>query len=318
VWAPGSEMMFTRRFHAAQARQDCVIPVVAFDGGEPVARGVAIMATGAVDKAGRPQGWVGFFECLQMHPLAADLVLDRCEAILRRAGAETVLAPKVDNMLAGLLVKGFDLPHVVWTNHNPPYYLAYFIERGYQIETRMYSYYFTRKITAPADVHLAGFTTREFDRGNLERDIGVFHGLQLAIFGNRTSYIPRTLEEDRELVLSFLPLLQDDLVIFAEDTKGSAVGLLLCVPDLYQALQGRPINRVRVVSVGAIPRLADKGIGVLMSAHLMRNLLRKKEYVFAEGSTVVSSNVPPQNLVRRFHAEPGREFVLLENNLWMR
>ena len=55
----------------------------------------------------------------------------------------------------------------------------------------------------------------------------------------------------------------------------------------------------------------SKGIGALMGAHLMRNLLRRKEYVFAEGSMVLKSNVPPQNLAKRFQAEPGREFVLL-------
>lgn len=315
VWAPGSEMMFTQRFQASQDRKGSMVPIVAIGAGEPLARGVAILAPGASDKAGRPQGWIGFFEYVKGYPHAARRVLERCEAILRRAGAKSVLAPKVDSQLAGLLTKGFELPHIVWTHHNPPYYLELFTGCSYEIQTRIHAFYFTRKITEPIDVQLAGFTTREFDRSNLEEEIVVFHQLQQEIFGHRPDYMPRTLQEDREVVHSFLPFLQDDLVIFAEDGDGVPVGLLICLPDIYQALQGKTIDRVRILSIGAIPRLTHKGMGALMGAHLMKNLLQRKEYVFAEGSMVLSSNVPPQNLAKRFQAEPGREFVLLRKTL---
>ena len=315
VWAPGSEMMFTQRFLASRTRKGRMVPVVALKNGEPLARGVAILATGTEDKAGRRQGWIGFFEFLEEYPLAARRVLERCEQILRRAGAETVLAPKVDNQLAGLLIKGFELPHVVWTNHNPPYYLELFTRCGYEIQTRSCTFYFTRAITEPIDVHLAGFSTREFDRSNLEEEIVVFHELQQAVFGHLPDYSPRTLQEDREMVHSVLPFLQDDLVIYAEDDEGTPVGLLVCLPDIYQALQGRKIDRVRIISIGAIPRLSHRGIGALMGAHLMKNLIQREEYVFAEGSIVLRSNVQPQNLAKRFHAEPGREFVLLGKTL---
>jgi len=40
------------------------------------------------------------------------------------------------------------------------------------------------------------------------------------------------LEEDREMVQAFLPFLDDELVIIAEDKKGDAVGLLICLPDI--------------------------------------------------------------------------------------
>jgi hypothetical protein len=52
-----------------------------------------------------------------------------------------------------------------------------------------------------------------------------------------------------------------------------------------------------------------------MGAHLMRNLLRRPEYVFVEGSWVLGWNVSPRNLAKRFHARPGREFALLEKKI---
>jgi site-specific recombinase XerD len=37
--------------------------------------------------------------------------------------------------------------------------------------------------------------------------------------------------------------------------------------------------------------------------------------LMAEGSWIFESNVPPQNLAKRFSAQPGREFLLMEKEL---
>ena len=190
VWAPGSERTFTQRFQASQARGTyTMVPVVALEEGVPLARAAAILAPGVVDRAGRREGWIGFFECLEEHPDAGRHVLERCEAILRRAGAASVLVPKVDSLLVGLLTKGFELPHVVLTNHNPPHYLGLLRACGYEIETEFCTFYFDRARADPVLVKLAGFTTREFDRGRLEKEIVVFHELQSSIFGGRPGYV---------------------------------------------------------------------------------------------------------------------------------
>lgn len=316
VWVPESEMMFTQRFRDSQTLgKSRMVPIIALENDQPVARGVAILAPGALDEAGCPQGWIGFVECVKEHPHAARCVLERCEKILRQADVKSILLPKVDNQLVGLLIKGFELPHTVFTNHNPPYYLELLKSCGYKIKTSIYTLHFTRETAEQVHIELPGFTTREFDRNNLSQEIVVFHELQQAIFGSRPGYIRRTLEEDREMVQSFLPFLQDDLVIIAEDSEGNPVGLLVCLPDMYQAFRGQKINRVRIISIGAIPRLTHKGIGALMGAQLMRNLLRKKEYVFAEGSWILGRNVSPRHLAKRFHAKLGREFVLLEKKI---
>jgi hypothetical protein len=52
------------------------------------------------------------------------------------------------------------------------------------------------------------------------------------------SYVLRTAQEDLEMVQSFLSFLDDELVIIAEDMKGNAAGLLICLPVVYQTLKG--------------------------------------------------------------------------------
>ena len=71
----------------------------------------------------------------------------------------------------------------------------------------------------------------------------------------------------------------------------------------------------RVISIGIFPGHVNMGLGTLMGAHLMKNLLRKKQYIFAESSMILAHNIAPQSLAKRFHATPGRSFVVLEKKL---
>jgi hypothetical protein len=109
--------------------------------------------------------------------------------------------------------------------------------------------------------------------------------------------------------------LADELVIFAETAAGEPVGLLVCLPDIYQKLQGGAIDRARIIIIGAVPSHRARGVGALMAAHLAANLLRSPQYVYVEGSWVRSDNLAPRLLARRFKAQPGREFQLLEKRM---
>lgn len=316
VWVPQSEMMFMQRFKNHRFRtENGMVAVIGLENETPVARAVAIMAPGARDDSAARQGWISFFECLPAHPQAACAVLSRCEQILRQAGAKSILFPKVDSQLVGLLINGFELPQTILTNHNPAYYLGYVQSCGYQIKSKVLSLYFTREHAQQVDVTIPGYSTREFNREQLSEEITVFHELQKAIFSGHPDYLPRTLEQDRDMVHQFLPYLQDNLVIIAQDLDDKPVGLLVCLPDLYQALRGEKIDRVRMISIGVLPHLTHQGIGKLMGAHLMRNLLHHEDYIFAEGSLILAANAPPQNLAKRFNAKPGREFAVLEKRL---
>lgn len=311
IWVPQSETAFTQRFEDSSTQKRYRMwPIIALEDNSPVARAVAILATNAMDEVGHCQGWIGFFEVLKEYQATAKCVLQRCEAILQVEGAQSVLAPKVDSLLVGLLTDGFGLPQTVLTNHNPPYYLGVFQDCGYEVYSRMRTFYFTRETVRRLQVEIPGFTTREFDRNRLPQEIAIFNKLQSSIFGRRIGYVARTLEEDQEMVQSFIPFLDDELVIIAEDRDLNPVGLLICLPDVYQALRVQQINRARIISIGVVPGLDRKGIGVAMSSHLMRNLL-KKGYQTAEASWILENNRLPQNLAKRFNARSGREFTLL-------
>lgn len=316
IWSPGSETAWRLRAkELSKAAGASFQNLVAIDGGEPVARCMPILVRGSKDRGGRPQGWIAFFECEESCPRAAQALLTAGESYLSARGACSVQVSRADNQLAGILVGGFDLPHLIWTNHNPPYYLELLRSCGYQDGIRMVSYRFYRDRVPDFRLNLPGLKVREFDRADLDREIRVFHDLQRRIFGYRPGYVRRTLSEDRLQVEGLLGFLQDDLVIIAETDTGDPVGLLVCVPDLYQGMRGEPVDRARIVTIGANPAYAARGIGALMGARLMENLIEKTKISYVEGSWVRGDNPSPGLLARRFNALPGREFRLPEKRL---
>jgi hypothetical protein len=312
IWVPESEKSFLDKLKAKADPKIKMWPFIALEDNLPVARGAAISV--GVAKSGNPQGWIGFFESVSGYQDSAIGLLKRCEEVLRKEGVKSLLAPKVDNLLVGLLVDGFSLPQTVLTNHNPPYYLELFRKCGYEIKTRLGTFIFTRETIKQQQINIPGFTTREFNRHNLPQEVAIFHRLQNLLFESSDDYVPRTLAEDHEMVTSFLPFLDDEMIIIAQDKQANPAGLLICFPDIYQTFRGQSINRARIVSIGVLPGRAMMGLGAMMGSHLMRNLL-KKGYQSAEASWILQNNLDPQNLAKRFNAQLGRQFVLLHKNL---
>jgi GNAT superfamily N-acetyltransferase len=288
-----------------------VLPLVAVENGRPLARALVLQVKPIT---GPSEGYIAFFECLEDSPQAAPAILAAAERWLTAAKIHHVQAPRLDNLLMGLVIKGFDLPQTVLTPHNPSYYPALLESAGYHPIQRMVAYTFNRRQAGKFNLTLPGLRTRCFDRSRLDEEIQVFNTLQNEIFITQPGYVPRTLAEDRALIEGFLPMLDDELVIIAEDGRGKPVGLLVCLPDIYQQYRGLPLDRARLISIGAIPRYVNKGVGVLMVSKLINNLL-DKGYQDLEGSWIRVDNAAPQNLAKRFKGRPGREFMLYGKQL---
>lgn len=95
------------------------------------------------------------------------------------------------------------------------------------------------------------------------------------------------------------------------ESGGEVIGGIICLPDGWQRSADGRVDRARIVSIGVRPGLERRRIGMAMGVHLMETLLRKG-YQSVEGVWVRESNVAPQALAKRFGAERGRRFALLE------
>jgi GNAT superfamily N-acetyltransferase len=313
-WAPASETLVAERFADAAAGRIGFHAVVAVVDGQPVARAAAILEPAAVAPDGSPEGWIGLVECLPgPDAQAAGLaVLARSRAWLSDRGAGRITGPRVDGLVAGLLVDGFDQPQVVLTTHNPRTAPALWRAAGARTSTSMGSYRFSRdrvprfpKRTAP------GVRVRPADPANLPAEVARVHAFQAEVFRGGAGHLPRSGEDTERLARRLLPLLDPDLVLLAEDRAGVVVGILVCVPDAWQPRPaGQPPDRARLISIGVRDGWRRTGVALAMGAELADRLL-ERGYQHLEGSWVLGANRPPQLLAAALQARASRRFELL-------
>ena len=113
-------------------RENVVQPFVALLDGEPVGRIVATIDSRHIGKFNDACGFFGFVEAIDDRAVFAGLFRE-AEQFLRDRGMKVARGPfsLTINHESGLLVHGFDQPHVVRTNHAPPYYAWHIESLGY-------------------------------------------------------------------------------------------------------------------------------------------------------------------------------------------
>lgn len=319
VWASESKDMFIGSLQESIAGADRpgtrrIWPVLVRDDVGVKARGAAIFDPASKDSNGDPLGWIGYFEAPEFSTEAVGKLISKLESLLKSAGAKKVLALKCGELLLGIQISGFELPQTVFTPHNPPYYVDYFKDRCYEERIKLKTFLFESETVKFFSKEAPGINVREFDREHLDREVELFNKLNNHIFGNNWGRIPRSVEEDRHLIESFLPWIIDDFMLYAENEQGEVVGFLVCLPDLYQMKTEGKIDRARILTIGVMPGQKRKGIGTAMVSKLVENL-QDKDYRSLEASWVMEDNKEPQELAAQFNAFPGREFVLLTKEL---
>ncbi len=236
---------------------------------------------------------------------AVELLFETMERDLKDRGARSVLAPRNDMMTMGLQVDGFDMPQTWKTPHNPPYYPDYITGIGFEKKEDLFTFLMDSDTFVEGFKDAKGFTVRTIRKNDPEQEVRIFNELNNAIFSSHENFIPRTLEEDRLMIGSMLPLIDEDLILFAEDETGRPVGMLIAIPDHNQKCE--KVTRARLISIGVLPDRLRKGIGGMMGKQLKKTLL-DKGYTELEGSWVLETNLPPQKGAEAIGASKGRMF----------
>ena len=312
VWAPESETAVDDCLEQAAAGTLKIEAAVAIEAGRPLARAMALLD----GDCGAPQsgeGRIGLFECVPDAPEAGVAVLEHCRQWMGSQGARRAIAPRVDQLRAGLQISGFDQPQTIYTAHNPAFYAEVFQDAGFAVATRMVSFIFT-KDRSPSfrGVGRGAFSVRCADTASLDEELARVEGFQANMFGGRIGYLPRDESAARRAVERMLPLLDPDLVIIAESADGETIGVLVCIPDAWQP--GQTTDRARLISIGVSPGWQGRRVAMSMGAQLTKTLL-SKGYETLEGSWVMRDNHRPQLLAKLLGARPGREFALYSSDL---
>ncbi|TVR20554.1 MAG: hypothetical protein EA387_11370 [Nitriliruptor sp.] len=312
-WAPASDALVPERFAEAAAGRLGLHAVLALWDGQPVARAAGLLEPAARDAQGRPEGWIGLFECVpgEVGEEGALAALEAVRRWLGRRGAAQIVGPRTDGLVAGLLVEGFDQPQVVFTAHNPARYRQLLLRSGATRTTELLSYRFTRD-AVPTFPRLTarGVTVRGADPGRMADEITRLHAFQAEVFAAGIGHLPRGVGGTERLVARLLPLIDPELVLLAEDRHGELVGVLICLPDAWQEHpDGTRPDRARLLSIGVRAPWRRTGIALAMGQVLADRLL-SGGYQTLEGSWVRRENRAPQLVAEILRARPSRRFEL--------
>jgi hypothetical protein len=262
-------------------------------------------------------GFFGFFECLDDHEAAREL-LGAAERWLRDRGLDTVRGPMSPSMNheCGLLVDGFDFGPVLMTPWNPPYLGPLVEGAGYTKVQDLLGYWIPAgdKLAVPDRVRRLAeraqrntrVTFRTLDVAILQQEARKVLDLYIEAWSGNWGFVPPSWDEFWHTARDLKSVLAADFSFVAE-VDGEIVGFMLIARDLNVLLRGMPSGRLwptnvvrlllgaqkilrgRVVLLGLRTEYRNRGLFPLFAYEAARRALQIRAEG-AEASWILDDN----------------------------
>ena len=227
-------------------RDNQIQPFVAFRDEEPVGRIVATIDSAHQKKFGDACGFFGFIDAIDDREVF-DGLFREAEQFLRARGMKTSRGPfsLTINNESGLLVHGFDQPHVVGTNHAPPHYAEHLERLGYAKAMDLVALV-VRVAETDAIERVAHVATRkgrpqigfhDFTLMSWRRDFPRLVALFNDAWSDNAWAVPVSDDEARFLGRLILPVCRPSWIRIAT-YQGEDVAVAVHIPDANEALRG--------------------------------------------------------------------------------
>jgi ribosomal protein S18 acetylase RimI-like enzyme len=318
--------------------------LVAEDEGKPVACLTAFVHKSFEEKLGRKIGTIGFFEALRGHERAVDSLFGEAESWLRSRGATRIWGPINGHILYGFgcLENRYTERPVVGTAYNPADYPGHWWRQHYKHAPSFYSYTIdlTRKevreeieraIANPKIADAPPITLRTADLRAWRREVEIFIDLHNEAFAANWGDTPLSHEEIWEL-MGLARFTTDPELFWIAEIAGRPVGLVLCTPDLNEALSrthaepaslkaavallrfGRRITRGGLFVIGVLKEARGRGLAGTLAAKAMKRMIARG-MTEMEYCLVLENNLPSQRIARRFGGEQTKTYLMFEKAL---
>ncbi|HEY8031418.1 MAG TPA: hypothetical protein VIF02_03290 [Methylocella sp.] len=321
-------------------------PFVAFRDGQPVGRIVAVVNQAHLEKYRDSCGHFGMIEAIDDRDVFAAL-LQQAAGFLRARGLHRMRGPfsLSINHEAGLLVKGFDQPHVVHTNYAPAYYGRHVEALGFRKAMDLFGY-----VCRIAESDFPSRVSKAANRFDAAKEIRTY-GLSLTrwptefsqvlrlyndAWKNNWSSVPVSNAEARLIADLTLPVARPSWIRIAK-WRGEDIAVVAQIPNLNEALVGlggklwpfgwaRMLWRIhcqgtrmtRIPMIGIASRWQGTPIGSMAISLLLADAITKARGAGieeAEISWILETNRAMLNLVRSLPAHHTRTFRVYECEL---
>lgn len=282
----------TRREDVLTTLRGAQRALVAFEGGEPVARVAAWRSSS--------HGILGLFEALDGHPEAVARLFQEAVGWFQTG---SIVGPMDGDTWHRYRVNvgPFDRPPFLSEPYNPPYYEALWTANGFDVLERYYS-----KQVDPAAVvafleekrNVTGYRLRSLDRRRFRDELGTIYELSRRIFSRNFLYTEISEDEFLRLYTGAERLIDPDLVLFAHAPDGEAVGFLFAYPDRGGAVDFK--------TLGVVPEHRRSGVAAALFYEGHRRAVEKGYGVaihclFKEGNPSGELDGGTGSLLRTYH-----------------
>lgn len=315
---------------------------LAMRGGMPVGRISAQIDRLYLERYQDATGHFGFLDAVDeaavFHALTAT-----AEAWLAARGMRRALGPfsLSTNEETGLMVGGFAARPMLLMPYHPPYAGPRLAAEGYAAVKDLIAYDYdvigAPPFRAAKVVERAmaggGFTLRTLEPRRYQADINAALAIYRDAWADNWGYVPPTQAETDHTVRSMKPLVRPDMVILAE-IGGEPVGMIVCVPNLAEAVAGLGGNLLpfgwarllwrlkvaglktsRVVLFGVLKRLQATALGSAIALALLQRLRdngRRAGFTHAELSWILEDNVPMRRIIEGIGGVAYKRFRVYE------
>lgn len=289
----------------------------------------------------------GFFECVEEFEVARAL-LDRVADWARQRGATLLRGPYSfgPSDEPGALIEGRQTPPVLLMGWTPPYYAAFLERYGFKAYNDMLAYRAYASDHCDADgrarlpeklVRVAEFARRRYgyavrpgDPDHWDRELEIARRIYNASLATLPDFVPMDEGEWRRQAERLRPLLDPDLVVFAE-VDGEPVGFGMALPDINQALlhcdglrhpwdylrlwwHSRCIAGVSFKVMAMLPEYWGRGLDALIYLHIAQASLRKG-YQWMDMSLTGEDNPMTNRLAIRMGARLDKRYRVYDLTL---
>lgn len=317
-----------------------ILPLIAFQGQQPVGRIAAIMNHAHNQYYQDRIGFFGFFDFVQNEKVA-EALLKEAEAQLRGWGCDIARGPYSPsvNDECGLLMDGFDSAPMILMPFNPDYYQGIYSQLGLNKVRDLYAYYLTSDLVVPEKIKKvvervkkrSGVKFRNINLKKLDAELRIIQELYNGTLKRNWGFVPMSFEELKFASEDLKQIIKPDLVMIAEKEE-VPVGFSMLLPNMNEfmlkakkhsgllrvlsfvwQLKTQTPSEARLAVLGVKPEFENAGIpAVFYWESIQRG---KKSFKGGELSWIEESNVPMMRSLELMGAKKYKTYSIFEKSL---
>lgn len=288
-------------------------------------------------------GFFGFYESIDDSDVSRNL-FDAASDWLHGRGLSAMRGPTNPTMndVAGLLVGGFDRQPAILMPYNEPWFERQLLDYGFERVMTMWAYFTHAKYINRSKLERGSallkrrypdITIRQLDMSRFKEEARLIMDIYNDAWADNWGHVPMTEAEFAQLAGDMKQILDERLVIIAED-KGEAIGFAVLLPDLNYAFKTLKNGRLfptglfkllflttsGVIREGRLPLMGVKRShqGRAIDTLLVGEVVRNGIGMGIEGcdmSWILDSNPAMKNSLESMGGFKDKEYAMFEKGL---